>query len=91
MLQFYTQRHQSIAKPHSIHTTHHPSSTTFNHQNRRESFDSEINRPLYHDKERELYEQHVDFERELENERFVGSQFYILDNNLSKAIFSSIV
>lgn len=38
---------------------------------RRESFDGEVNRPRFRDKEREMYERQVAFERELENERFV--------------------
>lgn len=63
--------HQSIATPHSVHTIPHSISTSFYHQNRRESFGSEINRPQYRDQERDFYEQQVDFELELENERFV--------------------
>lgn len=53
--------------PHSI-------STSFYQQNRRESFESDINLHPYRDRERELYERQVDFELELENERFVSIQ-----------------
>lgn len=69
-LQFYAQGHQT-ALPHNVHTTPHHS-LTFNQQNRRDNFTSESNRTQYCDKEREFYEQQVDFELELENERFVG-------------------
>lgn len=60
---FYTQR-QSIATPHSVHALPHSNSSTFYHAKRRESYD-----PQFRDKEREIYEQQVSFERELENER----------------------
>lgn len=68
LLQSYAKRHQTIATPHSVHAFPHSYSTTF--YQRRESYD-----PPFCDKERELFERHVDFERELEKERFVD-QFY---------------
>lgn len=69
--QYYNRRNQSIDTPHSVHAFPHSMSTTFYNQNRRESFDNEINRPPFRDKERELYERQVEFERELEKERSV--------------------
>lgn len=73
--QFYKQRTQSIATPHSVHAFPYSLSTTFNNQdqnpNRRESFDYESSRSHFRDKERDLYEQQIEFERELERERFV--------------------
>ncbi|XP_031638409.1 voltage-dependent calcium channel type A subunit alpha-1-like isoform X2 [Contarinia nasturtii] len=64
------QRKRSMATPHSVHAFPHSWSATFNNNNpiRRESFD-EVNYPRFRDKERELYERQVAFERELEKER----------------------
>lgn len=71
--QFYKQRTQSIATPHSVHAFPYSLSTTFNNQNpnRRGSFDYESSRSHFRDKERDLYEQQIEFERELERHRFV--------------------
>lgn len=69
--QSYAQRHQSIATPHSVHAFPHSYSTTFYQpNNRRDSFN-----PQFVDKERELLERQIDFERELETERFVDSLY----------------
>lgn len=69
----YYRRNQSVATPHSVHAFPHSWSTTFynQNQNRNESFDNDGNRLRFRDKERELYERQVEFERELEKERFV--------------------
>lgn len=68
-LQSYAQRHQSVATPHSVHAFPHSYSTTFYQpHNRRDSFS-----PQFFDKERELLERQIDFERELETERLVNS------------------
>lgn len=70
-LQSYAQRHQSVATPHSVHAFPHSYSTTFYQpHNRRDSFN-----PQFFDKERELLERQIDFERELETERFVNSLY----------------
>lgn len=78
MFQYNKRRNQSIATPHSVHAFPHSYSTTFYNQNRRESFDNEVNRPRFRDKERELYERQVEFERELEKERFVNMRFNLI-------------
>ena len=74
--QYYNRRNQSVATPHSVHAFPHSWSTTFYNQNRRESFDNDGNRLRFRDKERELYERQVEFERELEKERFVLDRIF---------------
>lgn len=71
MLQFYKRRNQSLAAPHSVHPFSSSYSTTIYNDNRGESFENDPNRHRFRDKERELYERQVEFERELEKERFV--------------------
>lgn len=72
--QFYRKRTESIASPtpHSVQPFPQLWNTVFNNQNRRESFDYELDRPPFRDRERELYEQEIQFERELEKERLVS-------------------
>lgn len=71
--QFYKRRNRSIATPHSVHAFPHSCSSSFHNQKRNESFDYESYRPVFHDKEREFYERQVEFERELDKERFANS------------------
>lgn len=70
--QYYKRRNDSLATatPHSVHAFPHSWSTTFNNQNRRESFDGDFRRSRFRDKEREMFERQVEFERELEKERY---------------------
>lgn len=69
--QYFKRRNQSFATatPHSVHAFPHSWTTTFYNPNRRESFDGDLNRNRFCDKEREMYERQVEFERELEKER----------------------
>lgn len=68
-----------MATPHSVHSFPQSRSTTFyNDQCRRQDSFDQGNDPNeryeFRDQERELYERQVEFERELDRERFVEIQ-----------------
>lgn len=71
ILQFYKHRTESITSPQSVHPNPHLWSATFRNHNRRESFDHKFLRPPFRDKEREMFEEQIEFETELERERLV--------------------
>lgn len=70
-LQFYQPSHPLITTPQSVQSFPHAPNATFTIHNQGSSLDDTIIGYHFHDRERELIERQIAFERELDNERFV--------------------
>ncbi|XP_031635540.1 voltage-dependent calcium channel type A subunit alpha-1-like isoform X2 [Contarinia nasturtii] len=68
---FYRPLHHSVATPHSVHSFPHAPNTMYNRYNYMHGTSLDDNIVGYHfrDRERELYERQIEFERELDQER----------------------
>lgn len=69
MLQFYRPLQHSLATPHSVHSFPHAPNPIRNYGT---SLDDNIVGYHFRDRERELYERQIEFEHELDRERFVN-------------------
>lgn len=69
LFQFYRPLRDSIATPHSVHSFPHAPNTMYSRHNYGTSLDDNIVGYYFRDREREFYEQQIEFERELDRER----------------------
>lgn len=77
MFQFYRPLHHSVATPHSVHSFPYAPTAMHNQYNYGTSLDDNIVGYHFRDRERELYERQLEFEHELDRERYVRCQFTI--------------